>query len=115
VGCAPCEQKSLVLGKLGDKYIRSDFNVINICSGMITSYDSFKKHALKKMNKDFVYLYAPDSTLSRLYGNRLGFPFELMVTNKKEFISKEEGYSPAFEIQYLNKKINQIEMYGKNY
>ena len=109
VGCIPCEQKSKPLNELQKQYDHNKFQVIHICSGEYTTYQKFVLYTEKKNGNGQVYLYAPDSTLRKLYGQELAFPYEQLFTNDKNLISKEIGFNPAFQKLYLKSKRSQIE------
>lgn len=115
VGCIPCEEKLVAIDSLLRSYKRSQFNVVNICSGHHTSFEKFKKYTSKKDKSEFIYLYAPDSTLGKLYGHEWGFPFEQVITKNRIFISKQIGYDPSYEKLYIKNKIKQIEKYAKDH
>ncbi len=113
VGCVPCEQKASVLKKVIQKYDNKDVMVINICSGAHTSISTFKEYSSKKKYNGSAFFYSPDSTLGKVYGKNLAFPFEQVISNKRELIMKEVGYDPTFEEIYIKNKIRQIEKYNK--
>lgn len=109
--CLPCHQKIPTLKRVVKNFTENTFSVIHICDGELTKYDQFLTYAKKNNYPGFIFLYAQDSTLRKVFGRELVFPSEQLIYSGNEFISTEMGYSPEIEKIYYDNKIKVINKY----
>lgn len=105
-GCSPCIEKCIALEQIANKINSSEFQIIMVCDGRVTSMPAFM-HSKKIKNKNFVYLFDNQNGLKYLINNSLGYPTEVLFKNK-EIISIHSGYNETSREIYLENNIKKI-------
>lgn len=109
VGCPPCEQKEKALIILDSMFSLNDFKILLICDGRITSYENFKKHALKKSHNGLNYYYSYDSSFNHIKDASGGqsYPIELLYYNNQLF-QQTSGFNAESQSLYINSRKQKI-------
>lgn len=109
VGCAPCEEKYEVLKLLSNTYKKSDFQIVLICDGTISSYSSFISHAKKNKFEKIAFLFDDSKILSN---NKWieGYPTEILLSGEK-IKNVDSGFGEPIKEKWFKKEkslINEI-------
>jgi hypothetical protein len=111
VGCTPCDLKEEMFSELVSEKKNSNYRVVIICNGSISSFGAFLKHVKNKPdNPNMVFLYDFKSNISQYIVNVNGYPHEV-VFRQGEAYKKFSGFN---EESYQLNKAERIKLIESN-
>lgn len=117
VGCPPCEDKVHMLKKLRQNTSTISVDIVMICAGKVSKWESFLQHAAKNVTPGIIYLYDVNNALDSITNTPMAsFPMEFLFLGKYENSISALGYDAKDSLIIYKKKLGQINNWlGKHY